>query len=65
LLIMIHWTMRKDKITFDILSYRYGDLISHIVKQVVSKDQDYDKILASTTAFGKDVIPRVGGLIDI
>lgn len=24
----------------------------------------YDKVIASTNAFGKDVIPRVGGLCD-
>lgn len=40
-------------------------MISHIVKQVLAKDSSYEKILAATTAFGKDVIPRVGGLIDV
>lgn len=44
---------------------RYGDMIAHILKQILSKDKDYDKIIAAATAFGKDVIPRVGGLLDL
>lgn len=33
------------------------------MKSVIEKG-GYDKVIASTSAFGKDVIPRVGGLID-
>ena len=40
-------------------------MVSHLVKQVLLKDKDYDKVLAATTAFGKDVIPRLGGLLDL
>ena len=41
----------------------YGDKISHTLKDVIQKG-GYDKVIASTSAFGKDVIPRLGGLID-
>ena len=41
----------------------YGDQISHTLKEVVQKG-GYDKIIGSTSAFGKDVIPRLGGLLD-
>jgi electron transfer flavoprotein alpha subunit len=41
----------------------YGDKISQTVKDVIQKG-GYDKIVASTSAFGKDVIPRLGGLLD-
>jgi electron transfer flavoprotein alpha subunit len=41
----------------------YGDKVSQTVKDVIQKG-GYDKIVASTSAFGKDVIPRLGGLLD-
>lgn len=41
----------------------YGDQVSQTVKEVVQKG-GYDKVIASTSAFGKDVIPRLGGLLD-
>ena len=28
------------------------------------KNGGYDKVIASTSAFGKDVVPRLGGLLD-
>ena len=31
----------------------------------VVKAKSYDKVVASTSAFGKDVIPRLGGLLDV
>jgi electron transfer flavoprotein alpha subunit len=34
------------------------------VKAVVEKG-GYDKIIASSSAFGKDIAPRLGGLLDI
>jgi electron transfer flavoprotein alpha subunit len=43
---------------------RYGDLVSKTLKDVVEKG-GYDKVIASTSAFGKDVIPRLGGLLDV
>jgi electron transfer flavoprotein alpha subunit len=30
----------------------------------VVKNGGYDKVIASTSAFGKDVVPRLGGLLD-
>ena len=43
--------------------FRYGDKVSQTVKDVVQKG-GYDKVIAATSAFGKDVIPRLGGLLD-
>jgi len=43
---------------------RYGDAVSQTVKAVV-QSKGYDKVIASTSAFGKDVVPRVGGLLDV
>lgn len=37
--------------------------MSQTVKDVIQKG-GYDKVIAAASAFGKDVIPRVGGLID-
>ena len=34
------------------------------MKDVIEKG-GYDKVIASTSAFGKDVIPRLGGLLDV
>ena len=48
---------------FEIDSVRYGDSVSHRVKSIVEKG-GYDKVVACTSAFGKDVIPRLGGLLD-
>ena len=45
------------------MHYSYGDQISLTVKEVVLKG-GYDKVISSTSAFGKDVIPRLGGLLD-
>lgn len=42
---------------------RYGDQISQTLKAVVQKG-GYDKVVGSSSAFGKDVIPRLGGLLD-
>ena len=37
--------------------------MSQAVKDVVEKG-GYDKVVSSTSAFGKDIIPRLGGLLD-
>lgn len=42
----------------------YGDKVSFTVKDVIEKG-GYDKVIASTSAFGKDVIPRLGGMLDV
>ena len=33
------------------------------MKSLVSKN-GYDKVVGGATAFGKDIIPRIGGLLD-
>lgn len=38
--------------------------MSQTVKEVV-QSKGYDKVIASASAFGKDIIPRVGGLLDV
>ena len=42
----------------------YGQQIASIVKALVEKNQ-YKQVVSSTSAFGKDVIPRLGGLLDV
>jgi hypothetical protein len=29
------------------------------------KANNYDNVIAATSAFGKDIIPRLGGLLDV
>ena len=41
----------------------YGDQVSKTLSEVIQKG-GYDKVIGSTSAFGKDVIPRLGGLLD-
>lgn len=38
-------------------------MVSHTVKEAIMKG-GYNKVVASTSAFGKDIIPRLGGLLD-
>ena len=38
--------------------------MAHIAKSLVEKE-GYTQVMASSTSFGKDVIPRLGGLIDV
>ena len=50
--------------TNDSLDNPYGQSVAHIVKSLVDKE-GYSQVMASSTSFGKDVIPRLGGLIDV
>jgi hypothetical protein len=34
------------------------------VKELVLKG-GYDKVISSSSAFGKDLVPRIGGLLDV
>lgn len=45
------------------LANPYGDSVSHITKRLVS-DGGYDKVMAAASGFGKDVMPRLSGLLD-
>lgn len=38
--------------------------MAHIVKSLCDQ-HGYSQIVASSTGFGKDVIPRLGGLVDV
>ena len=42
----------------------YGDSIARVVRSLVHS-KGYDKIVAASSGFGKDVVPRVGGLLDV
>lgn len=42
----------------------YGDSIARVVRSLV-QSKGYDKIVAASSGFGKDVVPRVGGLLDV
>ena len=48
----------------DHLDNPYGQSMAHIVKSLVDS-HGYSQVLASSTGFGKDVIPRLGGLVDV
>ena len=50
--------------TNDALDNPYGQSIAHITKGLVEKEP-YNNVIAGTTGFGKDVIPRLGGLLDV
>lgn len=41
-----------------------GDHMSTLTKQLVEKN-GYDKVVAAASGFGKDVMPRLGGLMDL
>ena len=43
---------------------RYGGDLAKIVKDLI-QSKNYDKVIAPATAFGKDLIPRLGGLLDV
>lgn len=46
------------------LQHSYGDSVARIVTQLV-KSKGYDKVVSASSGFGKDVIPRAGGLLDV
>lgn len=45
------------------LQNSYGDAVAKVVKGLVEQ-KGYDKVVAASSTFGKDVMPRVGGMID-
>ena len=38
--------------------------MAQTVKELVLKG-GYDKVISSSSAFGKDLVPRIGGLLDV
>ena len=46
------------------LANPFGAHMSKVVKDIIDKN-GYDKVVASSSTFGKDVMPRVGGLLDV
>lgn len=46
------------------LQNAYGDSIARVVKALVQA-KGYDKVVAASSGFGKDVVPRIGGLLDL
>ena len=46
------------------LENAYGQSIAQIASNLVSQN-GYEQVIASTSGFGKDVIPRMGGLLDL
>jgi len=46
------------------LQNAYGDSVAKVVSSLV-KSKGYDKIVAASSSFGKDVVPRVGGILDL
>ena len=47
-----------------VLGNPYGDYMSKLTKSLVEKN-GYDKVVSAASGFGKDVMPRVGGLMDL
>lgn len=50
--------------TSDDLENPYGGAFSIVAKNLIEKN-GYDKVVALSSSFGKDVIPRIGGLMDL
>ena len=46
-----------------VLQNAYGDHISKLTQALVEKN-GYDKVVSASSGFGKDVMPRLGGLLD-
>jgi electron transfer flavoprotein alpha subunit len=46
------------------LQNSYGDAVAQLTKKLVEINK-YDKVVAASSGFGKDVIPRLGGLLDV
>lgn len=46
------------------LQQSYGAGVAKVVKQVI-QDKGYTNVVAGSTSFGKDVMPRVGGMMDM
>lgn len=46
------------------LQNAYGDSVAQIAANLVKKN-NYDKVIAASSSFGKDVIPRIGGILDV
>ena len=47
-----------------VLGNPYGDFMSKVTHKLV-QEGGYDKVIAASSGFGKDVMPRLGGLLDI
>ena len=50
--------------TSDELENPYGGTYSILAKNLIEKN-GYDKVVALSSSFGKDVMPRIGGLMDL
>lgn len=46
------------------LQNSYGDAVARVVKHLV-ESKGYDKVVAAASTFGKDVVPRIGGMLDV
>ena len=53
------WTAESDN-----LENPYGGALSGIAKSLIDS-QGYTQVVAASSGFGKDVIPRLGGLLDL
>ena len=46
------------------LQNAYGDAVSKVAHSLVQAN-NYDKVIAAASGFGKDIMPRLGGLLDV
>lgn len=50
--------------THDALENPYGSCVAQIARGLVEKN-GYLNIISASSGFGKDVVPRLGGLLDL
>ena len=50
--------------TDPVLQNPYGEFVSKLAQKLVTSG-GYDKVIAASSGFGKDVMPRLGGLLDV
>lgn len=46
------------------LQNAYGDSVARVARSIVTSG-GYDKVISAASGFGKDVMPRLGGLLDV
>jgi len=42
----------------------YGQCVALIAQNLIEAN-GYNKVIAASSSFGKDVVPRIGGLLDL
>ena len=48
----------------DLLDNPYGQCVALIAQNLIEAN-GYNNVIAASSSFGKDVVPRIGGLLDL